>query len=94
MPRRGNTLKITCSDRGNEFLRCVCFAQRRLITYKNNMTTTVLELIKNLKHHTDQTVVTIKDVDDVEFAIVDFILEANGLSIVIGEKVESEEEGI
>ncbi|MHC5713804.1 MAG: hypothetical protein ACYTX0_17070 [Nostoc sp.] len=58
------------------------------------MTTTVLELIKNLKHHTDQTVVTIKDVDDEEFAIVDFILEANGLSIVIGEKVESEEEGI
>ena len=56
------------------------------------MTTTVLELIKNLKHHTDQTVVTIKDVADVEFAIVDFILEANGLNIVIGEKVESEEE--
>ncbi len=55
------------------------------------MTTTVLELVKNLKHHTDQTVVTIKDVDDLEFAIVDFILEAGGLTMVIGEKSDSEE---
>ena len=63
------------------------------------MTTTVLELIKNLKHHTDETVVTIKDVEDQEFAmpaageaIVDFTLADGGLTIVICEKVESEEE--
>ncbi|MEH1911264.1 hypothetical protein [Nostoc sp.] len=56
------------------------------------MTTTVLELIKNLKHHTDDTVVTIKDVDDLEFAIVDFVLETGGLTIVIGEKEDAEEE--
>lgn len=58
------------------------------------MTTTVLELLKNLKHHTDNTVVTIRDVDDQEFAIVDFVLDAGGLSIVIGEKEEEEEEEI
>ena len=60
------------------------------------MTTTIRELLKNLKHHTDETVVTIKDIEDEEFAIVDFILETGGLTIVIGEKVESaeEEEGI
>ncbi|MEH2000575.1 MAG: hypothetical protein V7L00_17820 [Nostoc sp.] len=57
------------------------------------MTTTILELIKNLKHHTDDTVVTIKDVDDLEFAIVDFQLENNGLTIVIGEKEDEEGEG-
>ncbi|MEH2393075.1 MAG: hypothetical protein V7K21_15960 [Nostoc sp.] len=39
------------------------------------MTTTVQELIANLKHHPDNTVVTIKDVEDQEFAIADFILE-------------------
>jgi hypothetical protein len=57
-----------------------------------NMTTTVLELITNLKHYPDNTEVTITDVDDVEFAIVDFVAETNTLNIVIGEKVEHEEE--
>ncbi|MEH2445832.1 MAG: hypothetical protein V7K18_08615 [Nostoc sp.] len=56
------------------------------------MTTTVQELIANLKHHPDNTVVTIKDVDDQEFAIVDFVLENYILNIIIGEKVEVEEE--
>ena len=56
------------------------------------MTTTVQELIANLKHHPDNTVVTIKDVEDQEFAIADFILGADGLNIVIDTKEEAEEE--
>jgi hypothetical protein len=56
------------------------------------MTTTVLELITNLKHYPDNTVVTIKDVDDVEFAIVDFESEANTVTIVIGEIEDGENE--
>ena len=56
------------------------------------MTTTVLELITNLKHYPDNTVVTITDVDDVEFAITDFESEGNTLTIVIGEKVDESEE--
>ncbi|MEH2288313.1 hypothetical protein [Nostoc sp.] len=54
------------------------------------MTSTVLELIKNLKYYPDETKLTIKDVDDVEFAIVDFCKEDNGVTIVIGEKVDSD----
>ncbi|MDQ3018842.1 MAG: hypothetical protein M3Q64_03160 [bacterium] len=56
------------------------------------MTTKVQELIANLKHYPDNTVVTIKDVDDAEFAIVDFFSENNSVTIVIGEKEEPEEE--
>ena len=56
------------------------------------MTTTVMELIKNLKYHPDETVVTIQDVDDQEFAIVDFSLENKILTIIIGEKVEEDSE--
>ncbi|MBN3926102.1 hypothetical protein [Nostoc sp. NMS4] len=55
------------------------------------MTTTVLELLANLKHYPDHTLITIRDVDDVEFAIVDFQSEANNsVTIIIEEKVESE----
>jgi hypothetical protein len=54
------------------------------------MTTTVLELIENLKHYPGATVVNIKDVDDEEFAIVDFQSGDDGVTIVIGSKVESE----
>lgn len=57
------------------------------------MTTTVLELITNLKHYPDNTVVVIRDVDDVEFAIVDFQSVINTVEIVIGEKVEPQEDG-
>lgn len=63
------------------------------------MTTTVSELIENLKHYPGAAKVTIKDVDDVEFAmpsagaaIVDFVAGTDGLTIVIGEKVESEDD--
>ena len=61
----------------------------------NQMTTTVLELIENLKHYPGATEVTITTaVDDQEFAIVDFKSEANGLNIVIGSKAEEDEEEI
>jgi hypothetical protein len=56
------------------------------------VTTTVLELLTNLKHYPDNTVVTIKDVDDVEFAIVDFQFETNTVTIVIGEIEDGENE--
>ncbi|MEH2263829.1 hypothetical protein [Nostoc sp.] len=56
------------------------------------MTTTVQELIANLKHYPDNTVVVVRDVDDVEFAIVDYQSVINTVEIVIGEKVEPEEE--
>lgn len=56
------------------------------------MRTTVLELLANLKHYPGETVVTITDVDDQEFAIVDFKSEANTLNIVIGEIYEGEPE--
>ncbi|MEH1895612.1 MAG: hypothetical protein V7K94_10000 [Nostoc sp.] len=62
------------------------------------MPTTVLELTANLKHYPGATAVTIKDVDDVEFAfassvgaaIVDFHSGDDGVTIVIGSKVDSE----
>ncbi|MEH2256511.1 hypothetical protein [Nostoc sp.] len=56
------------------------------------MTTTVLELIENLKHYPGATVVTIKDVDDLEFVIVDFKSESDGVTIVIGEKEYDEDD--
>lgn len=57
------------------------------------MTTTVLELLENLKHYPGTTEVTIKAaVNDQEFAIVDFKSEANGLNIVIVSKPEEDEE--
>jgi hypothetical protein len=56
-----------------------------------NMTTTVLELIANLKHYPDLTVVTITDIYDQEFVIVDFKSETNTLNIIIGEVVYEEE---
>ncbi|MHC5740269.1 hypothetical protein, partial [Nostoc sp.] len=56
----------------------------------SNMTSTVQELIANLKHYPGATEVTIKDVDDMEFAIVDFQSGDDGVTIVIGSKVESE----
>ncbi|MHC5832305.1 MAG: hypothetical protein ACYT04_94090, partial [Nostoc sp.] len=90
MPRRGNTLKITWSDRGNEFTACL-FSQRRLITYKNNMTITIRELLEHLKHYPLETAVVIEDVDDAEFAIVDFVHSENVLTIKIGEKAYQEE---
>ncbi|MEH1811941.1 MAG: hypothetical protein V7K26_03610 [Nostoc sp.] len=54
------------------------------------MTTTVLELLDNLKHYPGATGLNIKDVDDQEFAIVDYVAGIDGLTIVIGSKVESE----
>lgn len=56
------------------------------------MTITIQELNANLKHYPDNTVVTIKDIDDQEFAITDFQSEANTLNIIIGEKAEESEE--
>lgn len=56
------------------------------------MTTTVLELLANLKHYPDTTVITIQDVDDVEFAIVDLKSENNTVTIIIGMKEEEGEE--
>lgn len=56
------------------------------------MTTTVVELIANLKHYPGITKVVITDVDDIEFAIVDFQHENDKLTIVIGEKEDDEEE--
>ncbi|MEH2307809.1 hypothetical protein [Nostoc sp.] len=58
------------------------------------MTTTVLELIENLKHYPGATKLNIKDVDDGEFAIVDFVAGIDGLTIVIGESEDGEEEEI
>ncbi|MCC5622816.1 hypothetical protein, partial [Nostoc sp. CHAB 5715] len=57
---------------------------------RNNMTTKVMELIAHLKIYPGDTVVTIKDVDDVEFAITDFESLNNVLTIVIGSIVDSE----
>ncbi|OYE03028.1 hypothetical protein [Nostoc sp. 'Peltigera membranacea cyanobiont' 232] len=59
------------------------------------MTTTVLEVLENLKHYPGATKVNIKDVDDEEFAIVDFHPGDDGVTIVIGETEdgEPEEEG-
>lgn len=54
------------------------------------MTTTVLELLEHLKHYPGATEIIIKDVDDQEFAIVDFRAEDNSLSIVIGEIIGEE----
>ncbi|MBN3940762.1 hypothetical protein [Nostoc sp. NMS9] len=56
------------------------------------MTTTVLELIENLKHYPGATEVTIKNVDDVEFAITDFKSVDDGVTIIIGEKEYEDEE--
>lgn len=56
------------------------------------MTTTVQELLVNLKHYPDNTVVTIKDVDDGEFAIVDYQSEGNSMTIVIGEIVHEDKD--
>ncbi|MEH1981401.1 MAG: hypothetical protein V7L27_19395 [Nostoc sp.] len=56
------------------------------------MTTTVLELIENLKHYPGATEVTIKDVDDVEFAIVDFKSFDGRVTIIIGEKEYEDDE--
>ncbi|OYD92758.1 hypothetical protein CDG77_13975 [Nostoc sp. 'Peltigera membranacea cyanobiont' 213] len=58
----------------------------------SKMTTTVLELLENLKHYPGVTKLHIRDVDDVEFAIVDYQPGTDGLTIVIGEKVESDDE--
>ncbi|MEH2316177.1 hypothetical protein [Nostoc sp.] len=58
------------------------------------MTTTVRELLKNLKDYPEATLVRIKDVDDQEFVIVDFSKAENTLTIVIGDKVEEEEEEV
>ena len=56
------------------------------------MTTTVLELLANLKHYPDNTVITIQDVNDVEFAIVDLFKGDDGVTIVISEKAYAKEE--
>ncbi|MBG1263083.1 hypothetical protein [Nostoc commune] len=58
----------------------------------SEMTTTVLELLENLKHYPGATEVTIKDVDDQEFAIVDFKSFDDGVTIIIGEKEYEDEE--
>jgi hypothetical protein len=54
------------------------------------MTTTVLEILENLKHYPGATRLNIKDVDDEEWAIVDYQAGTDGVTIVIGEKAESE----
>ncbi|MEH2069158.1 MAG: hypothetical protein V7K47_13525 [Nostoc sp.] len=60
------------------------------------MTTTVQQLIENLKDYSDDTKVVITDVDDVEFRIVGFNPGGNIVNIVIDgividEKYEYEE---
>lgn len=50
------------------------------------MTTTIRELLKDFKHYTPETEVVIKDVNDLEFAIVRFQLENHTLTMIIGEK--------
>jgi len=54
------------------------------------MRTTIRELIENLKHYPLETVVVIRDVDDVEFAIVDYQSVINTVEIVIGETEDEE----
>ncbi len=56
------------------------------------MTTTVQEIIANLKHYADDTKVVITDVDDNEFALVDFKYDNNTVNIVIGEIVIDEKQ--
>ncbi|MEH1817480.1 MAG: hypothetical protein V7L31_00010 [Nostoc sp.] len=56
------------------------------------MTTTVLELLEDLKHYPGATELIIKDVDDQEFAIVDFEAEGNTVNIIIGKVVYTEEQ--
>ncbi|MBC1241859.1 hypothetical protein [Nostoc sp. 2RC] len=56
------------------------------------MTTTVQEIIANLKHYAGDTKVIITDVDDNEFALVDFKHENNTVNIVIGEIVIDEKQ--
>ncbi|MEA5601061.1 hypothetical protein [Nostoc sp. UHCC 0252] len=57
------------------------------------MTTTVLELLENLKHYPGATVVTITTaVDDQEFAIVGFKSLDGDVNIIIGSKAEKEEQ--
>ncbi|MBN3905128.1 MAG: hypothetical protein HWQ35_00620 [Nostoc sp. NMS1] len=56
------------------------------------MTTTVLELIENLKHYPGATKLNIKDVDDEEFAIVDFKSFDDGVTIIVGEKGYEDDE--
>ncbi|MEH2137145.1 hypothetical protein [Nostoc sp.] len=55
------------------------------------MPTTIRELIENLKHYPLETVVVIRDVDDTEFAIVDYQSVINTVEIVIGETEDGEE---
>ncbi|MHC5826888.1 MAG: hypothetical protein ACYT04_66220 [Nostoc sp.] len=55
------------------------------------MTTTIRELLENVKHYPLETVVLIEDVDDQDFAIVDFVHSENVLTIKIGEKAYQEE---
>jgi len=50
------------------------------------MTITIRELLENVKHYPLETAITIQDVDDQEFAIVDFVYSENVLTIKIGEK--------
>ncbi|MBN3892508.1 MAG: hypothetical protein HWQ43_26310 [Nostoc sp. JL31] len=50
------------------------------------MATTVLELIENLKHYPGATKLNIKDVDDEEWAILDYQSGDDGVTIVIDEK--------
>ncbi|MBN3942996.1 MAG: hypothetical protein V7L21_26320 [Nostoc sp.] len=54
------------------------------------MTSTVGELIENLKDYPAETVLAVKDVDDVEFAITDFKSFDDGVTIIIGSKVDEE----
>ncbi|MEH1959849.1 MAG: hypothetical protein V7L05_08175 [Nostoc sp.] len=56
------------------------------------MTITIRELLENVKHYPLETAIAIQDVDDQEFAIVDFVFSENVLTIKIGEK-EYDEDG-
>ncbi|MHC5716187.1 MAG: hypothetical protein ACYTX0_29730 [Nostoc sp.] len=55
------------------------------------MTITIRELLAHLKHYPLETAVVIEDVDDEEFAIVDFVLSENVLTIKIAEKAYEED---
>ncbi|AVH73830.1 hypothetical protein NLP_5532 [Nostoc sp. 'Lobaria pulmonaria (5183) cyanobiont'] len=91
-PLRGNTLKLITKEPSAD-TRCLrgdILMSAHLPRRK--MTTTILELLANLKIYPSDTVVTIKDVDDQEFSITDFQSEGNALTIVIGEKEYEEEE--
>ncbi|MEH2377313.1 MAG: hypothetical protein V7K27_00145 [Nostoc sp.] len=57
------------------------------------MTTTIRELLHNLKNYPLETVVNIQGADNAEFAIDDYKFSENELTIEIREKSDDDEDG-